>query len=142
MIHDPGPPTLPRTWRDRVVETIVLGALLFSASVALAADVVVVTPSVAPGATARQSVAAHAVAPTPAERYVECQYCHFTYLATVKDGQFIFKEHDFARLALTTSAYFETCSVTYFKHIGSAVYRMRELGSGRIVETKDPKAKP
>jgi hypothetical protein len=37
---------------------------------------------------------------------------------------------------MTVDSYFETCVVTYFKHIGDAIQRMRELGSGRIVTVK------
>jgi len=128
VIEDPNP-TLARTWADRVLWIIVLVVLLSSAAVALSAGTITVRPTAVTGTTAHLAIA-------PTEKYVECPFCHYVYAATVKDGNFTFRDHDYVRLVMTVDSYFETCVVTYFKHIGDAIQRMRELGSGRIVTVK------
>lgn len=128
VIHDPGPPTLPRTWADylldlAIVTLVLVGmALLVFATAASASLPPQTTPTAAPTAT-----------PTPVTRYVECPFCRFVFPTKIVNAAYAFLDHDFIRIPITNTTDLETCADSYFRHAAEMAEVMRKVGAGRLV---------
>jgi hypothetical protein len=130
IIYNPDPPTLPRRRSDTALAVAILLELAF-----LVALLVVAANASASGVTPQTAT------PAPV-RYIECPWCHGVFTAAVRaDGRWVFTEHDYVRIPMSVTAYYETCAATFKKHLAEIVELLRRVSDGRIVETA-PKVNP